>query len=135
MWDAMIDEGRRALREEVQAFVRWVPRELLLAMDADEVRYPREFVQEAARRGVLGSSLACLYSLVTIVGEAIALFGTEEHKERYLAPLMIWTGTNEIMNLIIQHEYTREVLGGTTGQRDSEQDAAEAGADEEKIYE
>jgi alkylation response protein AidB-like acyl-CoA dehydrogenase len=116
MWDGMIDEGRRALREEVVAFVRWVPRELLLAMDADEVRYPREFVQEAARRGllglrfparyggrglcwadevialeeigVLGSSLACLYSLVTIVGEAIALFGTEEQKERYLAPLV-----------------------------------------------
>ena len=37
--------------------------------------------------------------------------------------------------VIIQHEYTREVLGGPAGQRDSEQDAAEAGAAEEKIYE
>jgi hypothetical protein len=48
--------------------------------------------------------------------------------------MMIWTGTNEIMNLIIQHEYYREVLDGREG-RDSEQDAAEADAEEEKIYE
>jgi alkylation response protein AidB-like acyl-CoA dehydrogenase len=49
--------------------------------------------------------------------------------------MMIWTGTNEIMNLIIQHEYYREVLGGNEGHRDSERDAAEADAEEEKIYE
>ncbi len=36
--------------------------------------------------GILGTSLACLYSLVSIVGEAIAHFGTEGQKEKYLAP-------------------------------------------------
>jgi acyl-CoA dehydrogenase len=116
MWDAVMSDRQELLRKEVQDFVRWVPRDLLLAMDADEVRYPREFVQEAARRellglrfppayggrglgwtdeiialeeiGVLGASLACLYSLVTIVGEAINVFGTEEQKARYLVPLL-----------------------------------------------
>jgi alkylation response protein AidB-like acyl-CoA dehydrogenase len=38
--------------------------------------------------GVLGTSLACLYSLVSIVGEAIHVFGTDEQKERFLKPMI-----------------------------------------------
>lgn len=85
-------------------------------MDADKVSYPKEFVQEAAHRrllglrfpaeyggadagwadevvaleevGVLGTSLACLYSLVSIVGEAINVFGTPCQKEKWLAPMI-----------------------------------------------
>ena len=38
--------------------------------------------------GVLGSGLVCLYSLVSIVGEAINVFGTDEQKERYLKPTL-----------------------------------------------
>lgn len=110
--EAMLTAPEKALREEMQAFVQSVPRQLLLDMDADKVAYPREYLQEAARRnllglrfdprwggrglpwtselaaleevGVLGTSLACLYSLVSIVGEAIHLFGTDEQKEIYL---------------------------------------------------
>jgi hypothetical protein len=48
--------------------------------------------------------------------------------------MMIWTGTNEIMNLIIQHEYIKEVLQQEPITRDVERDAPEADA-EEKIYE
>jgi alkylation response protein AidB-like acyl-CoA dehydrogenase len=104
------------LRDEVRRFVKWVPQRLILDMDADRVRYPREYIEEAGRRnllglrfprayggrdltwcdelialeeiGTLGTSLGCLYSLVSIVGEAIAAFGTEEQKARYL-PAMI----------------------------------------------
>jgi hypothetical protein len=49
--------------------------------------------------------------------------------------IMIWTGTNEIMSLIIEHEYYRELLAGEGGVRDVEADAPEAGQMEEKIYE
>jgi len=38
--------------------------------------------------GVLGTSLPCLWSLVSIVGEAIAAFGTEEQKLHILAPML-----------------------------------------------
>jgi alkylation response protein AidB-like acyl-CoA dehydrogenase len=38
--------------------------------------------------GVLGASLACLYSLPSIVGEAIHCFGTDEQKERYLGSII-----------------------------------------------
>ena len=48
---------------------------------------------------------------------------------------MIWTGTNEIMNLIIQHEYYRELLARTAPVRDVEADAPEATRTEEKVYE
>jgi hypothetical protein len=47
---------------------------------------------------------------------------------------MIWVGTSEIMNLIIQHEYYRE-LGFPRQGRDVEADALEADQIEEKVYE
>jgi hypothetical protein len=39
------------------------------------------------------------------------------------------------MNLIIQHEYYREVLSAAESVRNVEEDAAEAQAVDEKIYE
>jgi len=48
---------------------------------------------------------------------------------------MIWTGTNEVMNLIIQHEYYRQVLIPGTESRDVEIDAISADEVEEKVYE
>ena len=114
--EAMLTHEEKSLREEMQAFVKSVPRQLLLDMDDDKVRYPIEFLQEAGKRnllglrfdkrwggrgiewtselvaleevGILGTSLACLYSLVSIVGEAIHTFGTEEQKERFLKPII-----------------------------------------------
>ncbi len=49
--------------------------------------------------------------------------------------IMIWTGTNEVMNLIIQHEYYQELLAAQGMVRDVEEDAPEAGQAEEKVYE
>jgi alkylation response protein AidB-like acyl-CoA dehydrogenase len=46
----------------------------------------------------------------------------------------IWTGTNEIMNLLIQHEYYDEVLENTRPGRDVEKDAVSSDADAEKVY-
>jgi len=50
---------------------------------------------------------------------------------------LIWTGTSEIQNLVIQHEYYKELLSKETEGRDIEGDVAlsEAEADEEKVYE
>ncbi|MDD5563786.1 MAG: acyl-CoA/acyl-ACP dehydrogenase [Thermoanaerobaculaceae bacterium] len=114
--DTMLPEAVRALRDEVRAFAASVPKQLLLDMDADRVRFPREFLLEAGRRnllglrfdpawggrglpwttemvaleelGVLGTALPCLWSLVSIVGEAIAAFGSDDQKRRVLAPML-----------------------------------------------
>ena len=117
MSEFTLTPGQRALREEARTFARGeVPRQLLLDMDADKIRYPREYVQKlAARRllglrfpqewggrgldwshevlaleeiGVLGASLACLFSLPSIVGEAINVFCSRAQKEKYLKPML-----------------------------------------------
>jgi len=50
---------------------------------------------------------------------------------------MIWTGTNEIMNLIIQHEYYKELLARGVEGRDTEADVdlTDEEIAEEKVYE
>ena len=49
--------------------------------------------------------------------------------------MTIWTGTNEIMNLVIQHEYYRDLLNLPPSARDVESDAENADAEDEKVYE
>lgn len=113
MFDLILDESEMAVRAEARAFAKSVPADLLRRMDRDEVEYPREFVQAAAKErllglhfekewggrgltwvhealavaevGVLGSALGCAFSMPTIVGEAIHTFGTKAQRERYLA--------------------------------------------------
>jgi hypothetical protein len=46
---------------------------------------------------------------------------------------LIWTGTNEIMDLVIQHEYYRELGLSSTG-RDIEADAPEGAIEGEKVF-
>jgi hypothetical protein len=54
MFEGMLNEGQRVLRDEARDFVRWVPRQLVLDMDAERVTYPRGFVREAGERNLLG---------------------------------------------------------------------------------
>ena len=50
-----LTEQDKALQEEVRAFVRDdVDKQLLRDMDEDKMRYPREYLQKAAARGLLG---------------------------------------------------------------------------------
>jgi len=48
--------------------------------------------------------------------------------------ITIWTGTNEIMDLVIQHEFYREFLSNPKQGRDVEEDAAGAEFSDEKVY-
>lgn len=116
MLEPLLTDKQKALREEVRRFVKSVPKQLLQDMDADKVRYPREYVVNLAKNnllglrfnpayggrglnwvdevialeeiGVLGMSLGCLFSLVSIVGEALDVFGSDEQKKKYLEPLL-----------------------------------------------
>jgi acyl-CoA dehydrogenase len=117
MSDALLTPSQSSIQDEARRFAREkVSRQLLLDMDADQVRYPRHFIEQLAAEnllglrfpvewggrglswseevlaleeiGVLGSSLACLYSLPSIVGEALHVFGTEQQKEKYLVPIL-----------------------------------------------
>ncbi len=116
MFDVLLTDQQKKLRQEVRDFVKSIPKQLILDMDANKVIYPKEFLEELGKRNliglrfpkeyggrglkwvdeiialseisVLGSSLACLYSLPSIIGEAINLFGTDDQKKRYLLPTL-----------------------------------------------
>ncbi|MBI5477898.1 MAG: acyl-CoA/acyl-ACP dehydrogenase [Deltaproteobacteria bacterium] len=117
MFDVLLSDEERRVRDEVRAFVRdRVPPQLLKDMDADRIRYPREYVEMLGAEnllglrfptavggrglgwvaemsaleevGVLGSALGCAFAMPSIVGEALNLFGTADQKERYLRPIL-----------------------------------------------
>ncbi len=117
MYDFMLTDEGKAIVGEVRDFVRSeVPPQYVRAMDRDEIRFPREFVENLGRRnllglrfaknwggrglpwvaevaaieevGVLGTALGCAYVMPSIVGEALDKFGTESQKQKYLKPLL-----------------------------------------------
>jgi alkylation response protein AidB-like acyl-CoA dehydrogenase len=117
MYDFMLDEQARQIRDTVREFVKnEVDPEYLRKMDRDEVRYPRELYQKYADHGLLGlrvpekyggkgmnwvaecaameeigplgTAAGCSYVMPSIVGEALTAFGTEEQKEKYLKPML-----------------------------------------------
>ncbi|MGV9103345.1 MAG: acyl-CoA dehydrogenase family protein, partial [Candidatus Thorarchaeota archaeon] len=117
MFDVVLTDEEKAVRDEVREFVRdKVDRSLILAMDSKEKEYPYEFIKECGKAnllglrfpdeyggrglgwiselvaleeiGVLGIALGCAYSLPSIVGESLDKFGTKAQKEEYLAPTL-----------------------------------------------
>jgi butyryl-CoA dehydrogenase len=117
MYEFLMTAEQKKLREEVRDLVRWVPRELILDMDQDKVRFPKEFLQEAARRnllgcrhprewggrgldwvtsgmlmeevGTLGYVFACVFGVgADLVCDAIVLHGTDAQKAKYVRPLL-----------------------------------------------
>lgn len=117
MHDFLLTDQQRTLKEEAQDLVAWVPREMVVAMDRDEIRFPTEFLREAGRRGLLGVRypfasggrdmdwvstclvmeeigtlgyiFACTFGVgAELVCDAILRHGTEEQAERYVRPLL-----------------------------------------------
>ena len=117
MFDFMMTKEQLALRDEVRDLVKWVPRQMILDMDADKLVFPKEFLAEAGRRnlmgcrypkewggrgldwqttvmvmeevGVLGYIFACVFGVgAELVCDAIILHGTDAQKEKYVKPLL-----------------------------------------------
>jgi hypothetical protein len=119
MLEVLMTEEQKKLRDEVRDLVKSIPRQIILDMDADKISFPKEFLQEAGRRNLLGLRFpaqwggrgltwdeelialeevctlgicfACQYGIVTIVGETLNVFGTEAQKEKYLKPTLAGT--------------------------------------------
>ena len=117
MFDYIMTDEQKKLRDEAREFTKWVPKKLILDMDAEKIQFPHEYLQEAGRRNLLGIrlpkelggrglgwvedgivaeevgvasySLACLWGVgADIVCEAITLFGNEELKQAVVVPLL-----------------------------------------------
>ena len=54
MYDFLMTPSQRQIVQEARDLVKWVPRQMILDMDADAIRFPKEFLQEAGRRNLLG---------------------------------------------------------------------------------
>ncbi|MBN2232221.1 MAG: acyl-CoA/acyl-ACP dehydrogenase [Deltaproteobacteria bacterium] len=117
MYDFLLTDEQLALRDEVRALVDWVPRDMILDMDADRIQFPQEFLREAGRRnlmgcrypkewggrgldwvatamvmeevGTLGYIFACIFGVgAELVCDAIIQHGTDRLKEKYVRPLL-----------------------------------------------
>jgi alkylation response protein AidB-like acyl-CoA dehydrogenase len=117
MFDFLLTKEQIVLRDEVREFIKWVPRQMVLDMDRDAIKFPKEFLREAGRRnlmgcryprqwggrgmdwvstgmvmeeiGTIGYELACVFGVgAELVCDAIIQHGTDEQKERYVRPLL-----------------------------------------------
>jgi len=117
MFDYMMTKEQIKIRDEARDLVKWVPRQMILDMDTDKIKFPKEFLQEAGRRnlmgcrypkkwggrdmdwvttcmimeeiGTLGYEMACVFGVgAELVCDAIILHGTDEQKEKYVKPLL-----------------------------------------------
>jgi len=54
MFDYLLDEKAIQLRDEIRTLVKSVPRQMILDMDNEKIRFPREFLAECGKRNFLG---------------------------------------------------------------------------------
>jgi alkylation response protein AidB-like acyl-CoA dehydrogenase len=117
MFDYLLSEEQITWRDEIRNFVKSIPGQMILDMDADKIRFPKEFLQEAGRRhllgcrcpeqwggrnmnwvssataveeiGVLGYIFACTFGIGgELVCDAIIRHGTDALKQQYVLPLL-----------------------------------------------
>ncbi len=116
MFDVLLSDQEKEVKYKVREFVKTISPSTLRKMDREEIQYPNQYIRSLADEnllglrfptkygglglnwvaesavieeiGVLGPALGCLYSLPSIVGEAINRFGSIEQKNKYLKPIL-----------------------------------------------
>ncbi len=117
MFDYLLNDAQKKLRQEARDFVNSVPKQMILDMDEDKIQFPKAFLQEAGKRnlmgcrypekwggrgldwvstcmvmeeiGVLGYIFACTFGVgAELVCDAIILHGNDTQKEKYVKPLL-----------------------------------------------
>ena len=117
MHEYLLNDEQKALQQEAREFVKSIPRQMILDMDQNKIQFPKEFLQEAGKRnlmgcrypkqwggrgldwvstcmvmeeiGVLGYIFACTFGVgAELVCDAIVLHGTDAQKEKYVKPLL-----------------------------------------------
>lgn len=117
MFEYLLTKEQLKIRDEAREFVKSIPRQMIIDMDQDKIKFPKEFLQEAGRLnlmgcrypkewggrgldwvattavmeeiGTLGYIFACVFGVgAELVCDAIILHGTEELKKKYVIPLL-----------------------------------------------
>ena len=116
MFDYLLTEEQKGIQKEARAFAKWIPKEMILDMDAEKIQFPHEYLREAGKRGLLGvrfpkeyggrelswideglinqeisgvsHSLACLWGVgAGLVADAVVNFGSEDMKQEIVVPV------------------------------------------------
>jgi len=116
MFDYLLTEEQKGIQKEARAFAKWIPKEMILDMDAEKIQFPHEYLREAGKRGLLGvrfpkkyggrelswideglinqeisgvsHSLSCLWGVgAGLVADAVVNFGSEEMKQEIVVPI------------------------------------------------
>jgi len=141
-YQSLMTAEERALQQEVRRFVRdEVPHDFIralvyMAARAVDANAPnvRRIVSEAKRFATDAGWEIANQAMQIMGGIGYTDVYPIERTIRDIRLCQIWTGTNEIMNLLIQHEYYQEVLKDAEKVRNVELDAASYSDDAEKCY-
>jgi acyl-CoA dehydrogenase len=105
------------------------------AVDAgEEADHVRRMVSEAKKFSTETAWTVVNHAMQILGGIGYTNIFPLERLLRDVRLITIWTGTNEIMDLVIQHEYFRELLKEKSTARDVEADAMGEDFPEEKEY-
>ena len=144
-YQPLMTKEEKALQQEVRKFVRdEVSHDFIRALDRDEIKYPREYVEKLAEHnllglrfdpqwggrglpwtseviaeeeiGVLGNTLGCAFVMPSIVGEALHVFGTDDQKARFLKPVL--TGKMISAEALTEPRGGSDFFGATTRAED-----------------
>ncbi|MGA8833004.1 MAG: acyl-CoA dehydrogenase family protein, partial [Desulfomonilaceae bacterium] len=55
MFEFLLTEQQKRIRDEARDLVKWVPRQMILDMDSDKIKFPKEFLKEAGKRNLFGA--------------------------------------------------------------------------------
>jgi butyryl-CoA dehydrogenase len=140
MFDFLMTPEQLKLRDETRDLVKWIPREYILDMDAEKIKYPKEFMAEAGKRNLIGIRVpkeyggrggqwqddiivaeeicvpgyifGCAWGVTgDVVTEALVNFGTEEQK-KYLPP--ICKGEKHAAECLTEPRGGSDFFGATT---------------------
>jgi acyl-CoA dehydrogenase len=144
-YQSLMTKEENAIQQEVRKFVRdEVSHDFIRALDRDEIKYPREYVENLAAHnllglrfdpqwggrglpwtseviaeeeiGVLGNTLGCAFVMPSIVGEALHVFGTDDQKARFLKPIL--TGKMISAEALTEPRGGSDFFGATTRAED-----------------
>jgi alkylation response protein AidB-like acyl-CoA dehydrogenase len=117
VYSFLLNDQQLAWREELRDFVKSIPTQMILDMDAEKIRFPKTFLEAAGRRGLLGCRypkrwggrgmdwvsscvameeigtlgyiFACTFGVgAELVCDAIIKHGTDAQREAFVAPLL-----------------------------------------------
>ena len=100
----------------------------------EDPHHLRRLVSEAKKFSTDASWQVVNHAMQILGGIGYTDIFPVERMLRDIRLITIWTGTNEIMDLVIQHEYFRELLSRPPAGRDVESDAIGAEFPVEKEY-